>query len=302
MKRIFMGAPVACFAHKQQRTLGLALFSSHLTGMATHLSPLPTRAVLEITGAERAAFLNGLVSNDVSRATPLWAAMLTAQGRYFADFFVIPTSESLLLDVPETLATVILAKLQRHKLRAAVAFADVSADWHVYASWGGAPPDAERVAPDPRLPAAGHRILSRAALPAGSDPDSYAAHRIALGLPDGPPDLEVDKTLLLEAGFDELGGIDWQKGCYMGQELTARTKYRGLVKRRLIPVSLSDTGVTGTPVLAQGQEVGSLRSVAGGLALAMLRLDALNKPLLAGNALLTPQLPPWLRLPASTQD
>jgi folate-binding protein YgfZ len=106
----------------------------------------------------------------------------------------------------------------------------------------------------------------------------------------------VDKTLLLEAGFDELNGIDWQKGCYMGQELTARTKYRGLVKRRLIPVILSDTGITGTAILAEGQEVGSLRSVTGGLALAMLRLDALGKPLLAGNALLTPQVPSWLRL------
>jgi len=270
--------------------------------MTAHISPLPRRAVLEITGPDRVTFLNGLVSNDVSRNTPLWAAMLTAQGRYFADFFIFATSESLLLDVPEILAPAILPKLQRHKLRAAVAFADVSADWHVYASWGGGPPEADIVAPDPRLPEAGHRILSRLELPAEDAPETYAAHRIALGLPDGPPDLEVDKTLLLEAGFDELGGIDWQKGCYMGQELTARTKYRGLVKRRLIPVSLSETGVTGTAILAEGQEVGSLRSVAGGLALAMLRLDALNKPLLAGNALLTPQLPAWLRLPASTRD
>jgi folate-binding protein YgfZ len=127
----------------------------------------------------------------------------------------------------------------------------------------------------------------------------YRLHRLSLGLPDGPPDLEPEKTLLLEAGFDELHGIAWDKGCYMGQELTARTKYRGLVKRRLIPVRLETAPPPpGTPVLADGQEVGSLRSAAGDLGLAMLRLDALEKPLLAGDVGLQPQLPDWLKLPA----
>jgi folate-binding Fe-S cluster repair protein YgfZ len=102
----------------------------------------------------------------------------------------------------------------------------------------------------------------------------------------------------MEAGFDELGGIAWDKGCYMGQELTARTKYRGLVKRRLVPVTLeSAPPPPGTPVLAEGVEVGSLRSSAGQIGLAMLRIDALHKQLLAGNALLKPNIPGWMKLP-----
>jgi folate-binding protein YgfZ len=110
--------------------------------------------------------------------------------------------------------------------------------------------------------------------------------------------LEPEKTLLLEAGFDELHGVDWNKGCYMGQELTARTKYRGLVKRRLVPVVLEGSAAVGTPVLAEGQEVGTIRSAAGPLALAMLRVDALEKPLIAGSALVTPKLPLWWAVPA----
>ncbi len=169
--------------------------------------------------------------------------------------------------------------------------------YSVYAAWDGAPPEAAVMAPDPRLPEAGYRLLSEIPLEPNASATDYTAHRIALGLPDGPPDLEVDKTLLLEAGFDELRGVAWDKGCYMGQELTARTKYRGLVKRRLIPVALSEAMDPGTPVLAAGIEVGTLRSTAGKLGLAMLRVDALSKTLTAGDAPLTPHVPPWLRLP-----
>ena len=112
-------------------------------------------------------------------------------------------------------------------------------------------------------------------------------------------DLEADKTVLLEAGFDELNGVSWSKGCYMGQELTARTKYRGLVKRRLVPVAVD--GVLpdpGTPVLRDGQEVGIMRSGHGVAGLAVLRLEALNSgPLACGAAWLTPRVPAWMQLP-----
>jgi hypothetical protein len=142
-------------------------------------------------------------------------------------------------------------------------------------------------------------MLSPEPIDANAGEASYAAHRLSLGLPDGPPDLEPEKTLLLEAGFDELHGIAWDKGCYMGQELTARTKYRGLVKRRLVPVTLeASPPAPGTPVMADGSEVGTLRSSAGQIGLAMLRIDALKKPLIAGNALVTPNLPGWMNLRA----
>lgn len=271
-----------------------------MTKPDTKLAHLPHRGVIALTGADRVAFLNGLVSNEVAKAAPgcaVWAALLSPQGKYLADFFIFALGDALLLDARAEDIPLLLPKLRRFKLRAAVELADVSAQYGVYAAWDGPPPEGTCAAPDPRLPEAGYRILSETPLTPTASAADYAAHRIALGLPDGPPDLEVDKTLLLEAGFDELGGVAWDKGCYMGQELTARTKYRGLVKRRLVPVALGAPAAAGTPVLADGVEVGSLRSTVGGLGLAMLRVDALAKPLTIDNTLLTPRVPYWVCLP-----
>ena len=132
----------------------------------------------------------------------------------------------------------------------------------------------------------------------------YDLHRLTLGLPDGTSDLEVEKTVLLEAGFDELHGVSWSKGCYMGQELTARTKYRGLVKRRLVPVAVDGPlPEPGTPVLRDGTElrdrieVGTMRSGRDGMGLAVLRLDALDANLACGEARLSARVPSWMRLP-----
>jgi len=261
---------------------------------------LPDRGVISVTGPDRVAFLNGLISNDAKRAAPgnaVWAALLTPQGRYLSDFFILAEENRLFLDLPrETLETV-LTRLKRYKLRANVELADLSSSFRVYAAWNGMPPPVPVTAPDPRLPEAGYRCLTTDELPTNTTAADYDAHRLALGLPNGPPDLEADKTLLLEAGFDELSGVSWDKGCYMGQELTARTKYRGLIKRRLVPVSLSAPAPAGTPVMSSDIEVGTLRSSAGGLALATLRLDALGKPLHAGGAQVQPQIPAWMRLP-----
>jgi folate-binding protein YgfZ len=266
----------------------------------TNLAPLPARGVLRVAGADRASFLNGLVSNNVAKATPgraVWAALLSAQGRYITDFFILAEDdEALLLDMPRAALADLLAKLQRFKLRASVTIEDASERFHVHAAWDGAPPPVPFTAPDPRLPGAGFRCLSETALATNRSAADYDAFRLSLGLPDGPPDLEPDKTLLLEAGFDELGGVDFEKGCYMGQELTARTKYRGLIKRRLVPVTLSEPAAPLTPILAEGAEVGSLRSTRGMLGLASLRLDALRRPLIAGNALVTPRILDWMKL------
>ena len=271
----------------------------------TYLAHLSQRGVIALTGADRVSFLNGLVSNEVSRAAPgqaVWAALLTAHGRYVADFFIFADEETLLLDAPREAVAGLVTKLRRFKLRAAVEVADVSERYGVYAAWDGVPPQIPVTAPDPRLGQAGFRCLSEAAQRTNATAEDYAAHRLGLGLPDGPPDLEPEKTLLLEAGFDELNGVAWDKGCYMGQELTARTKYRGLIKRRLIPVARSEPAAPLTPILAEGVEVGSLRSTSGLLGLATLRLDALGKALLAGNALVTPRILDWMRLPDRADD
>ncbi|MGO9817573.1 MAG: YgfZ/GcvT domain-containing protein [Acidocella sp.] len=270
----------------------------------TKLAHLPQRGVLALRGADRITFLNGLVSNDVTKAAPgcdVWAALLTPQGKYLSDFFIFADADALLLDAPRADIPGLLTKLRRYRLRAQVELEDASSAYGVYAAWDGVPPEVAISAPDPRLEQAGWRLLSEAPLAANASAADYAAHRIALGLPDGAPDLEPEKTLLLEAGFDELHGIAWDKGCYMGQELTARTKYRGLVKRRLVPVELSVPGAApGTPVMADGHEVGDIRSSAGNLALAMLRLDAVEKVLAAGDARLTSRIPAWMQLPHLT--
>ncbi len=263
------------------------------------IAQLPQRGVLKISGPDRVGFLNGLVSNEVSKAGPgqaVWAALLTPQGKYLADFFILATDEALLLDVRAADMDMLLAKFRRFKLRAAVELADASGQFAVYAGWGGAPLTG-LAAPDPRLAEAGWRGLSAGQILPTASPQDYAAHRISLGLPDGPPDLEPEKTLLLEAGFDELHGVAWDKGCYMGQELTARTKYRGLVKRRLVPVELDHLPQEAGTIMADGLEVGDLRSVQGNMGLAMLRLDALARRLSLNGAAITPRPPAWLRLP-----
>jgi hypothetical protein len=267
---------------------------------------LPDRGVLEISGPDRAAFLQGLVSNDVARLGPgeaCWAALLTPQGKWLADFFVVATDDALLLDAERAQVPGLVQRLSRFRLRAKVALADVSAAWRVLAAWGAAPPPAPGIVfADPRLPEAGWRILAPEAGPA---PDAtagdYDAHRLALGLPDGSADMESEKSVLLEAGFDELHGVSWSKGCFMGQELTARTRYRGLVKRRLVPVDVDGPlPPRGTPVTdAGGAEVGEMRSGRDARGLALLRLDALDRaPFAAAGATLRPRIPGWMRLPA----
>ena len=263
-----------------------------------HLAPLPSRAVLSVSGADRVSFLQGLVSNDVALAGPgraVWAALLTPQGKWLADFFILSDGERLLLDVEAAQRDDLARRLTRFRLRAQVAIAPETLD--VYAGWDGfAPlgPAFPKAVPDPRLAQAGWRILGND-LPVSADAADYDLHRLRLGLPDGSRDMEAEKSTLLEAGFDELGGVSWSKGCYMGQELTARTKYRGLIKRRLMPVSAAALPAPGTPVLRDGAEVGSLRSSRGGIGLALLRTDAVGAALDCEGPVMA-HVPSWMRL------
>ncbi len=260
------------------------------------IAHLPSRAVIAITGADRVSFLQGLVSNDVSLVAPahaLWAAMLTPQGKWLADFFIFDHGNQLLLDVEASGAAALIRRLTRFRLRADVQIAPTS--MHVFACWDGPPPNGELLAADPRLAEAGWRILA-ARLETTATPDDYDRHRLSLGLPDGSRDMEAEKTVLLEAGFDALGGISWTKGCYMGQELTARTKYRGLVKRQLVPVRARQGSLppSGTEVFAAGREVGQVRSTNGDLGLALLRIDALHAELECGGPIHV-EFPAWMQ-------
>ena len=259
--------------------------------------PLPGRSVLQVSGADRVSFLQGLVSNDVAEAAPgraVWAALLTPQGKWLADFFIFAEGGRLLLDCEAGQAGMLAQKLTRFRLRADVAVQPV--DLLVHAAWDG-DPGAAMQAPDPRLDDAGWRVLSAEPLPATASFEEWDRRRLGLGLPDGSRDLEAEKTTLLEAGFDELHGVSWTKGCYMGQELTARTKYRGLLKRRLVPVRVEGPLPSpGSPVLRGGVEVGAMRSGQGDLGLALLRLDAFGDALECGEAVLRPAPPAWMAL------
>lgn len=269
--------------------------------LTTESAFLPQRGVIAISGPDRAGFLQGLVSNDVELVTPeraVWSALLTPQGRYVAEFFILTDGERLLLDAPRAAIPEMIKRLSRFRLRSKVTLEDVSETFAVHAAWGGRPEVAAEalVAADPRLPEAGFRVLAPGRLPGAVDEASFLAHRIALGLPDHG-DLEPEKTLLMEAGFGELEGIGWTKGCYMGQELTARTRYRGLVKRRLVPVrGDADLPAAETEITSDGKSVGTLRTVLGRDGLAMLRVEALDGDLQAGDVALRAVPPAWLRL------
>jgi folate-binding protein YgfZ len=291
---------------------------------------LADRGVLAVGGEDRVKFLQGLVSNDVAKAGPgraLYAALLTPQGKYLHDFFIFECGGEFLLDCERTRLADLMKRLSIYKLRAKVTIADRSdafqvaalfgAGWRSGIGLGKQPGDAVVVsggivAVDPRLADAGGRAVvpepgAEAALAAAgfakADAEEYDRLRLSLGLPDGSRDLVVEKSVLLESGFDELNGVDWKKGCYMGQELTARTKYRGLVKKRLVPVRFAGPPpAPGTPVMLDGHEAGETRSGTntpdGGLGIALMRLDAIegageNKEFTAAGVPLKVKKPAW---------
>ncbi len=264
----------------------------------THIANLPGRAVLALSGEDRASFLQGLVSADIQAIAPgdaAWAALLTPQGKWLADFFVVNDGDRLLLDVEAAQAEMIATRLMRFKLRSQVALAP--ADLTVAVAWDGPAPPGDLVYADPRHPQAGVRILAHQT-DATETFEAWDVRRLRLGLPDGSRDLEAEKSVLLEAGFDELGGISWTKGCWMGQELTARTKYRGLLKRRLCPVAIEGPRPPrGTPLLnGAGAEAGEMRSGVDVIGLALLRLSAIEEggALTAGASRLVPRVPDWM--------
>ena len=175
------------------------------------------------------------------------------------------TDNALLLEAPQADLPALQAKLRRYKLGSPLELKDISSAQGVYAVLNDVPLETPRVAPEPRLAETGYRMLRGRPLTARASATDYSAPRDALGPPDGAPVLEPEKTLLLKTGFAELTGVAWDKGCYMGQELTARTKYRGLVKRQLLPLAFTvPAPAPGTPVTTDGQEAGNLRSCGGG--------------------------------------
>jgi folate-binding protein YgfZ len=269
----------------------------------TKIAALPARAVIAVTGEDRVGFLQGLVSNDVALVGPgcaVWAALLTPQGKWLADFFILSggglsDGGQLLLDCERAQLPMLQQRLTRYRLRSRVTLSE--SDLAVYVAWDGKPDVSGVIAPDPRLPDAAWRVLSLAPIVTNASEEDWDHYRLVLGLPDGSRDLEAEKSVLLEAGFDELNGVSWTKGCYMGQELTARTKYRGLVKRRLVPVRIEGEAPSpGAALLRDGREVGIMRSANGRHGMAIVRLEALGDALTSGATTVVPLVPHWMRI------
>jgi len=236
------------------------------------------RTVLRITGEENVAFLQNLVTNDVAKLGQglVYAALLTPQGKYLADFFLVPDGEAILLDVKSDLAPGLQQRLAMYRLRAKV---DLEAtDIAVTRGLGAAPPGAFA---DPRDPALGWRAYGATGGPATIDWDAL---RVSHLIPETGVELRPDETYILEAGFERLSGVDFRKGCYVGQEVTARMKHKTDLKKGLARVSVVGDAAPGDEIVADGKPAGMLHTRAGGEAIAYLRFDRARGSMTAGDA------------------
>jgi hypothetical protein len=265
---------------------------------------LPDRGVAKVVGDGARHFLNGLVTSDIGKMTPAaacFAALLTPQGKIIADFIVAeaPAADGggFFLDIPRALGMTLVEKLNLYKLRAKVIAEDLSEVLGVLAVWGGLGETEYGLCyADPRLPALGERIMlpphlaAAAATELGAelvDAAQYEAHRIALGVPRGGLDFTYGDAFPHETDMDQLGGIDFTKGCYVGQEVVSRMEHRGTARTRAVPVAYDGAAPeAGLPVMAGERQVGHMGSAAAGRGVALLRLDRVADAMSRGDALL----------------
>lgn len=277
---------------------------------------LPDRGVIRITGDDAQTFLQGLITNDMrllDTQRAIHAGLLSPQGKILFDLFVIKTDNGYLLEAQRTQIPALIQRLSLYKLRAKVEIIDCSAEFTVTAVWDG---DADAILDsegmiafrDPRLPALGYRLLLTLAsdnMPAELDckpvaRDEYDVHRIMLGVPEGGKDYAFGEAFPHEALFDQLNGVSFSKGCFIGQEVVSRMQHRGTARKRIVPIAgdvyLPDPGAE---IRTGAATIGTLGSTAGDRALAMIRIDraadaaAKGEPLMAGNSIIKIKLPEW---------
>lgn len=297
---------------------------SETSGTAAPAGPswaeLGQRGVIAVSGTDARSFLQALISTDVEKVSPgraIYGALLTPQGKFLHDFFIAELDGRLLMDCDAGRQDDLLRRLTMYRLRAEVELEPASGGFTVAALMtgaGGAPGAARPLGGgvafvDPRLAALGERVIlpaesARAVLEGSGLEEAtfedYEQLRISLGVPDAARDLIVEKSLLLESNFEELNGVDFEKGCYVGQEVTSRTKYRGLVRKRLFRVDV--TGAlppAGTKVTRGEANAGTMCGGLGQSGLALLRLEQVAEadgggpPLIAGGAEIKPVRPDW---------
>jgi folate-binding protein YgfZ len=277
--------------------------------MSIEAAPLPDRSVIEAAGEDRTSFLQGLVTNGVEgleKGAACFAGLLSPQGKILFDFFVINTGESFLLDCPAAAAGDLFKRLAFYRLRAKVSLRDVSAQGRVIAAWGESAADvlkgnAAFSYRDPRLSSLGYRGFASATPSAGFalSASDYEAMRIAAGVPEGGKDYAYGNAFPHEACFDLLNGVDFQKGCYVGQEVVSRMQHRGTARARILAVSAQESlPQGGVDILADGFGVGRAGSVSGNRGIALARLDRVKEALAKGQALTAGSVPIVLSVPS----
>ncbi|NNE80705.1 MAG: folate-binding protein YgfZ [Silicimonas sp.] len=242
---------------------------------------MSTRKVYRIGGKDREAFLQNLVTNDVDgmKEGLVWAALLTPQGKYLADFFLVPAPDAILLDVAEGLAAGLQQRLAMYKLRA-----DVTVNATDIQVSQGTGPVPEGAFPDPRHPSLGWRAYDGRP---GEDAD-WDALRVAAIVPESGVELIPNESYPLEVGFERLHGVDFRKGCYVGQEVTARMKHKAKLRKGLCQVAVDGQAPVGTEITnGKGAAIGTLYTQAGGKGLAYLRLDRVDDQMRANDAALS---------------
>ncbi|EDM70232.1 glycine cleavage T protein (aminomethyl transferase) [Roseobacter sp. AzwK-3b] len=239
-----------------------------------------TRTILEITGSEAQDFLQGLVTNEMRKLDHglVYAAMLTPQGKYIADFFLAGHGETILLDVDESLSAQLMQRLSMYKLRADVTI--TQSELQVKRGTGPAPDGALA---DPRHPDLGWRLYGAEG---GDDGTDWEAIRVAHCIPETGIELSAD-TFILEAGFERLNGVDFKKGCYVGQEVTARMKHKTELRKGLATVEVHGTAPVGTQITSSEKPAGTLFTQSGGKGIAYLRFDRASGQMQAESATVT---------------
>ncbi len=263
--------------------------------MPTNLTLLSDRGIVEVSGADVDKFLDSMITNDLGRLAPgeaLLAALLTPQGKILFEFLIIRSGAAFLLDVASGSATDLVKRLNFYKLRAAVIVTDLSAGMTVAATWGDVPPSVPGgvvCVADPRHADLGFRLIMPASRadelprPSASEAD-YHAHRIALRVPEGGRDYPLGDTFPHEANFDLLNGVSFTKGCYVGQEVVSRMQNKTVVRKRIVRIT-GDSLKPGADIMHGAGVVGTVGSVQGEKALAMLRLDRAIEAATKGPAL-----------------
>jgi len=277
---------------------------------------LPDRGAVRLAGPDAERFLNGSITADLgalARQAAVHSALLTSQGKMLFEFFVTNApGGGFLLETGRDLADDLVKRLRMFMLRSKVEAENVSAAYEVAAAWGGTLPASDKriVYEDPRLAEMGARVLAPlppgfAADPADVEGDAewvataaYHAHRIALGVPEAGKDYPIGDTFPHEAGLDALNGVSFAKGCFIGQEVVARMRHKGTVRKRVVPVEAEAPLRSGAPIMVGEAAIGSIGSVAGARGLALVRLDRAAEASAKGQDLLADGIRISLRKPA----